>query len=178
MGCVYTGSAGGAIATDTTNCANEVAGMAIVRRASINKRMVRILNHLARSSFDCPVVLAGCGLCGLKRATRHIHKQGLQECIAESEHYGSVIAIIAIGLQYPLQAAACRLVCYRSCGWYVQNSLTDFSHAPKGRPSLPGLRAFRIDRVRQRAGMYIWTKCQSAGCGRFDVDSWISPTAT
>ena len=64
MGCVYTGNAGGAIVIDTPNCANEAAGMAKIRAASNIKRIVRILNHLARSSFDCPVVPRCCGLSG------------------------------------------------------------------------------------------------------------------
>jgi hypothetical protein len=51
------GSAGGASVIETPNCANEAADMAIIRRASDRKRMVRILNYLARSSFDCPVNL-------------------------------------------------------------------------------------------------------------------------
>jgi hypothetical protein len=53
---------------DTPNCANEVAGMASIRRASNTKRIVRILNHLyqiilesARLYFSC------CGLLGLNR---------------------------------------------------------------------------------------------------------------
>jgi hypothetical protein len=40
---------------DTPNCANEAAGMASIRNVSSSKRIVRILNHLARSSFDCPI---------------------------------------------------------------------------------------------------------------------------
>src|SRR5208282_2819742 len=64
MGCVYTGSAGGAIVIDTPNCANEMAGMASIRKARNNKRILRILNHLARSSFGCPVLPCCCGLRG------------------------------------------------------------------------------------------------------------------
>src|ERR1022692_743014 len=66
MGCSYTGSAGGAIEMDTPNCANEAAGMASIRTASNSKRIVCILNHLARSSFDCPVLPCCCGLRGLR----------------------------------------------------------------------------------------------------------------
>src|SRR5208283_2037120 len=50
----------------TPNCANEAAGMASIRSVSNSKRIVRILNHLARSSFDCPVGLCGCGLRGVR----------------------------------------------------------------------------------------------------------------
>src|SRR5271168_1014797 len=66
MGCSYTGSAGGAIVIDTPNCANKLAGTANIRTANNRKREVRILNHLARSSFDCPVEPCCCGLRGLR----------------------------------------------------------------------------------------------------------------
>ena len=46
---------------------------------------------------------------------------------------------------------------------------------PEGQPSLPGLRAFRIDRGRQKAGKVIGTECQSAVYSRFDADSWAPP---
>jgi len=54
MGCVYTGSAGGAIMIDTPNCADNVAGMAIIRKASNSKRTLRILNHLAQIILRLP----------------------------------------------------------------------------------------------------------------------------
>src|SRR5579863_2649745 len=60
------GSAGGAITIDTPNCANDAAGMAKIRSVSNSKRIVRILNHLARSSFDCPVRPCRCGLRGVR----------------------------------------------------------------------------------------------------------------
>src|SRR5271157_4714847 len=66
MGCVYTGSAGGANATDTANCANEAAGMATIRSASNNQRIVRILITFPDQSFVCPVLCCCCGLRGLK----------------------------------------------------------------------------------------------------------------
>ena len=55
---------------DTPNCAMEVAGMARIRKASNSKRMVRILNHLASSSFDCPVAPCGCELRGWRAPRR------------------------------------------------------------------------------------------------------------
>jgi hypothetical protein len=77
MGCVYTGSAGGAIVIDTPNCANKLAGMAIIRTASNRKRELRILNHLARSSFDYPAEPCGCGLRGVKGDASSVrHKNG------------------------------------------------------------------------------------------------------
>jgi len=66
MGCSYTGSAGGAIPTDTTNCANDATGMVSIRSVSNNKRILCIFYHLATSSFDCPVVPCCCGLRGLR----------------------------------------------------------------------------------------------------------------
>jgi hypothetical protein len=56
------GSAGGAIVIATPNCASEATGIATIRSVSNSKRIVRILNHFARSSFDCPMnlVVAGC----------------------------------------------------------------------------------------------------------------------
>ena len=92
MGCSYTGSAGGAIPTETTNCANEAAGMASIRSVSNNKRILCILNHLARSSFDLP----GCTLllraAWSKRRRVKRHRQGLHGPAVRSEHYGSLSA--------------------------------------------------------------------------------------
>ena len=54
--------------TDTPNCANEAAGMANIRTASSSKRMLRILNHLARSPVRLPgptLASAGCLVRGL-----------------------------------------------------------------------------------------------------------------
>jgi hypothetical protein len=48
---------------DTPNCANEVAGMASIRRASNTKRIVRILNHLYQiilKSARLYLAAAGC----------------------------------------------------------------------------------------------------------------------
>jgi hypothetical protein len=93
MGCVYTGSAGGAITIDTPNCANEATGMASIRSASNSKRIVRILNHLARSSFDCPVVPCRCGLRGLNGDAS---MQGFHGCTAKTVHYGSLFVNVPI----------------------------------------------------------------------------------
>src|SRR5271169_6658072 len=93
MGCEYTGSAGGAIMIDTPNCANEAAGMASIKKASNRKRVVRILNHLARSSFDCPVAPCCFGLRGLNGDAS---MQEFHGCAAKSEHYGSLFIIVAI----------------------------------------------------------------------------------
>ena len=54
MGCSYTGSAGGAIMIDTPNCANEMAGMASIRKTRNSKRILRILHHLAGSILRLP----------------------------------------------------------------------------------------------------------------------------
>lgn len=51
---------------ETLNCANKLAGTASINTASNNKREIRILNHLAGSSFDCPIQRCGCGLRGVK----------------------------------------------------------------------------------------------------------------
>src|SRR5580704_4601432 len=82
MGCSYTGSAGGAIVIDTPNCANKLAGMAIIRTANNRKREVRILNHLARSSFDCPVKRCCCGLRGVRAmvVTQRFHEEDCRVC--------------------------------------------------------------------------------------------------
>src|SRR5208282_5104432 len=49
---------------DTPNCANAATDMASIRSARDSKRILRILNHLARSSFGCPVLPCCCGLRG------------------------------------------------------------------------------------------------------------------
>src|SRR5271157_345674 len=96
MGCMYTGSAGGAIVIDTPNCANEVAGMASMRKASNSKRILRILNHLARSSFDCPVLPCCCGLRG---SNGDASMQGFHEGTVKTVHYCSLFA------NFPIKSA-------------------------------------------------------------------------
>src|SRR5208337_5014571 len=81
------GSAGGAMVIDTPNCANRAAGRASIRTASNRKREVRILNHLARSSFDCPVQPCCCGLRGV-RAMGQV--QELHGCTEESDQSDSL----------------------------------------------------------------------------------------
>jgi hypothetical protein len=61
--------------------------MASIRSASNSKWMVRILNHLARSSFDCPVVPCCCGLRGLNGDAS---MQGFHGCTAKTVHYCSL----------------------------------------------------------------------------------------
>jgi hypothetical protein len=90
---MYTGSAGGAIMIDTPNCANEATGMASIRSASNSKRIVRILNHLARSSFGCPVVPCCCGLRGLNGDAS---MQGFHGGTAKSVHYSSLFVNVPI----------------------------------------------------------------------------------
>src|SRR5208282_3793928 len=87
MGCSYTGSAGGAIVIDTPNCANAAADMASIRSARDSKRILRILNHLASSSFDCPVVPCCCGLRGWNGGAS---MQGFHGGTAKSVHYSSL----------------------------------------------------------------------------------------
>jgi hypothetical protein len=94
MGWVYTGSPGGAIVIATPNCANEEAGMANITSASnrkriLVKRILLILNHLARSSFDCPVLPCCCGLRGLKCG---VSMQGFHRSGFKSVHYDSLFA--------------------------------------------------------------------------------------
>ena|SRR5208282_5477689 len=93
MGCSYTGSAGGAIMIDTPNCANEMAGMANIRKARNSKRILRILNHLARSSFGCPVLPCCCGLRGLNGDAS---MQAFHRGTTKSVHYCSLFADAAI----------------------------------------------------------------------------------
>jgi hypothetical protein len=61
MGCSYTGSSGGAMVMDTPNCASNVAGMASIRNASNNKRMVRILVTLPDHPSIARLCLAAAG---------------------------------------------------------------------------------------------------------------------
>src|SRR5271163_3709765 len=72
---------------DTPICENKLAGMAIIRTASNRKRELRILGHLARSSFDCPVKLYGCGLRGVRALGRI---QEFHGCAAQSEQSDSL----------------------------------------------------------------------------------------
>src|SRR5690349_6785737 len=90
MGCSYTGSAGGAIVIATPNCANAAAGIENIRTASNHNRMLRIVNHLARSSFDCPILPWCCGLRGLKG---DVLLQGFHWDDSESVHYDSLLGM-------------------------------------------------------------------------------------
>jgi hypothetical protein len=76
---------------DTPNCANEAAGMASIRNVSSSKRIVRIFNHLARSSFDCPVGLCLCGLRGLRGDASRVIAKDSTDAPLRSEHYGSLL---------------------------------------------------------------------------------------
>ena len=74
----------------TPNCASELAGMASIRKARNNKRILRILKHPAGSSFGCPVLPCCCGLRGSNGdATR----QAFHGCTAKTEHKSSLSRI-------------------------------------------------------------------------------------
>src|SRR5450756_1582250 len=93
MGCTYTGSAGGAIVMAMPNCASEVAGMASIRKANNSKRILRILKHLAGSSFDCPVLRCCCGLRGSNGDTS---RQGFHGVPVKSVHKSSLLVNVSI----------------------------------------------------------------------------------
>jgi len=81
--------------------------MASIRKASNSKRILRILNHLARSSFGCPVLPCCCGLRG---SNGDASMQGFHEGTAKTVHYGSLfvnIPIKSVKSIFPEMTLAC-----------------------------------------------------------------------
>lgn len=88
---MYIGSAGGANATETTNCANEAAGMASIRSASNNKRMVRILITLP----DHPSIARLTLLLRAAWIEEATYAKDPTDAVSRSEHYGSPFVNVA-----------------------------------------------------------------------------------